>query len=187
MSANFDYSFARLLEDEGGYVSDGYDPGGETKYGISKRSYPDVDIEKLTLKDAFEIYLLDFWETPGLDLLDSKFVADEVFNTGVNTGMQRGVVLLQRALNTCFNRKLKEDGLLGPKTASAANMISEKYEKQLVVAQNCEQYRYYLAIKDDNPSVFERFIKGWLRRCRLVSCPSSCSNPSSPAPAPAPL
>jgi hypothetical protein len=31
-----------------GYVNDPSDPGGETQWGISKRSYPDVDIKALT-------------------------------------------------------------------------------------------------------------------------------------------
>lgn len=162
MSENFEYSFARLLEDEGGYVSDGYDPGGETKFGISKKSYPDVDIPGLALEDAREIYYRDFWFNPGLELLDSKFVADEVFNTGVNIGIMSSVILLQRALHVCFNRKLLFDGFLGPKTARAANMISEQYEKQLVIAQNCEQYRYYTDLSDT--PAFDRFIKGWLKR-----------------------
>ena len=34
----------KVLEHEGGYVNDPNDLGGETKYGISKRAYPDVDI-----------------------------------------------------------------------------------------------------------------------------------------------
>ena len=32
-----------VLEHEGGYVNHPSDPGGETKYGISKRAYPDVE------------------------------------------------------------------------------------------------------------------------------------------------
>ena len=34
----------RLIEREGGYVNHPRDPGGETKYGITKRTYPDLDI-----------------------------------------------------------------------------------------------------------------------------------------------
>ena len=37
-----------VLEHEGGYVNDPYDKGGETKFGIAKRWYPDVDIKNLT-------------------------------------------------------------------------------------------------------------------------------------------
>ena len=32
------------------------DSGGVTKWGISKKAYPDIDIERLTQKEAREIY-----------------------------------------------------------------------------------------------------------------------------------
>lgn len=44
-----------------GYVNDPHDPGGETKYGISKKSYPKLDIRNLTLGDALDIYYRDYW------------------------------------------------------------------------------------------------------------------------------
>jgi lysozyme family protein len=36
--ALFEIAFAMVLEHEGGYVNDPYDPGGETIYGISRAS-----------------------------------------------------------------------------------------------------------------------------------------------------
>jgi lysozyme family protein len=44
----FARAIARLLGDEGGLVDTPADPGGETKFGISKREYPDLDIAALT-------------------------------------------------------------------------------------------------------------------------------------------
>ena len=46
-----------VLKHEGGYVDDPVDPGGETKYGISKKAYPFLDIKNLTIKQASDIYL----------------------------------------------------------------------------------------------------------------------------------
>ena len=43
-----------VLKHEGGYVNDPKDLGGETKYGITKRFYPDVDIKNLTKEKAKE-------------------------------------------------------------------------------------------------------------------------------------
>ena len=37
---NFDQAFERLIGHEGGYVNHPDDPGGETKFGITKRTYP---------------------------------------------------------------------------------------------------------------------------------------------------
>lgn len=44
-----------------GYVNDPHDPGGETKYGISKRAYPSEDIQNLSLVRALELYYRDYW------------------------------------------------------------------------------------------------------------------------------
>ena len=49
-----------LIEREGGYVNDPDDPGGETKFGISKRAYPHLDIKNLTEEHAADIYYNDY-------------------------------------------------------------------------------------------------------------------------------
>jgi len=51
----FDDAFDWILQAEGGYVNDHYDPGGETKYGISKRAFPHLDIKNLTKKKALRV------------------------------------------------------------------------------------------------------------------------------------
>jgi lysozyme family protein len=61
----FDQAFTRLLGHEGGYVNNPADPGGETNWGISKRSYPQVDIKALTQQQAKWIYQRDFWDPLG--------------------------------------------------------------------------------------------------------------------------
>jgi len=60
MSDNFERCIAFVLRHEGGYVNDPRDPGGETKYGISKRAYPGLDIKNLTEEQAKEIYRQDY-------------------------------------------------------------------------------------------------------------------------------
>ncbi|OXE36892.1 MAG: hypothetical protein CGW95_04725, partial [Phenylobacterium zucineum] len=52
----FDQAFEVLIGHEGGYTNNPQDPGGETKFGISKRAYPDQDIANLTLDAAKAIY-----------------------------------------------------------------------------------------------------------------------------------
>ena len=48
MLTKFDDIIEVVLEHEGGYVNDPDDPGGETNFGVAKRSHPDVDIANLT-------------------------------------------------------------------------------------------------------------------------------------------
>lgn len=47
---------------DGGYTNDPNDAGGETKWGISKRAHPDVDIANLSLEDALAIYRSAYWD-----------------------------------------------------------------------------------------------------------------------------
>ena len=54
-------AFDMVIGNEGGYVNDPYDKGRETKYGISKKQYPHVDIPSLTLEQARDIYHKDYW------------------------------------------------------------------------------------------------------------------------------
>ena len=49
---NFDDAFVKLIGFEGGYVNNPADPGGETKYGISRRAYPGEDIANMTVERA---------------------------------------------------------------------------------------------------------------------------------------
>jgi len=61
MRASFDKAFALTIGVEGGYSNDKNDPGGETKYGISKRYHPTEDIKNLTIDRAKAIYLEEYW------------------------------------------------------------------------------------------------------------------------------
>lgn len=76
------------LAEEGGYVNDPADPGGETKWGVSKRSYPDLNIKNLTPEQASNIYARDYWLASGCDFIEWPLCA-VVFDTAVNCGVSR--------------------------------------------------------------------------------------------------
>ena len=84
--APFDLAFDRLIGHEGGYVNDPDDPGGETKWGISKRSYPHLDIAALTREEAREIYLRDFWSRINADRLPFS-IAYQLLDFAINSGI----------------------------------------------------------------------------------------------------
>ena len=90
---DFDKAVEFVLEHEGDYSNDPQDPGGETNFGISKRSYPELDISKLTLKQAKEIYYKNYWLECGCDDLPYPFDI-VVFDTAVNMGKRRALEFL---------------------------------------------------------------------------------------------
>lgn len=91
---NFKKSLEFTLKWEGGYVCDSNDPGGETKWGISKRSYPDLDIRNLTPEKAAELYANDYWLPSGADGQQFPFCT-AIFDTAVNCGVGRAASWLK--------------------------------------------------------------------------------------------
>lgn len=71
---------------EGGYVNDPDDPGGSTKFGISQKSYPDLDIKHLTRDQAVGIYFRDFWTKYRLEEKVKPELRAKVFNMMVLMG-----------------------------------------------------------------------------------------------------
>lgn len=71
----FEKAFGYMIENEGGYVFDKNDPGDETKFGISKKSYPHLNIKALTLEDAKKIYYEDYWIKGKIDKIQPEIVA----------------------------------------------------------------------------------------------------------------
>jgi len=75
-----------VLEREGGYINHPADPGGETKYGISKRAYPMEDIKNLTVERAKFLYKRDYYDKA----VDEKMTFGQaafMFDTAVNMGV----------------------------------------------------------------------------------------------------
>lgn len=155
----FESAITKVLKDEGGYVNHKNDKGGETAFGISKRSYPDVDIKTLTLEKAKDIYYNDFWKTGPYDALVCAPLAEKVFNTAVNAGNSRAFKLLQQAANAC-GASVVVDGAIGPKTIAAVNSLDGT---QVLAAYRVQQANFYksLVARDASQAVF---LKGWLAR-----------------------
>jgi lysozyme family protein len=83
---NFDQAVEIILKKEGGYVNHPKDPGGETNFGIAKKFYPHLDIKNLTVEQAKEIYLKEYWLKIQADLLPS-YLRLIAFDCAVNQGV----------------------------------------------------------------------------------------------------
>jgi lysozyme family protein len=147
-----------VLKHEGGYVNDPKDPGGETNFGIAKRSHPDEDIENLTKDKAKEIYKKHYWDRNKVERL-SENLRHIYFDMCVNQGKNRAVKILQRAANA-KGARLKVDGGIGPKTIAAM----EGVELDRVRAYRIKYYADLVTRKPD----LERFYFGWFRRALEV-------------------
>lgn len=146
---NFDAAFDLLISHEGGYVNDPRDRGKETKYGISKRSYPNEDIPNMTLARSKEIYLRDYWGPAGCDAVPDAIKFD-LFDMAVNSGVRTAARTLQNAAG------IFADGVIGPKTLQAINSIPA--DKMLARFNGARLL--YMADLTDWPA----FGRGWARR-----------------------
>lgn len=145
----FDQAFERVIGHEGGYVNNPKDPGGETKYGISKRAYPHLNIKTLTLADAKAIYRRDYWERTRCPELPAG-VAFEVFDAAVNSGPGQATRWLQRAVGVA------DDGVIGPITLAAVRRLDPQ---ALQARYNGQRLDFMTRL-----STWEAFGRGWARR-----------------------
>lgn len=102
----FDAAFEIVVGIEGGYVNDPKDPGGETRWGISKRAYPNLDIANLTLEQAKAIYFEDYWTPAGCETMRWE-LALCVFDACVNQGESFGKLLPDDPVELMAQRALR--------------------------------------------------------------------------------
>lgn len=155
--------FQIVVGHEGGYVNDPKDPGGETKYGISKRSHPAVDVGALTLDGARRIYKANYYDKIHGDDLDPG-LALVCFDAAVNNGVGQAIRWLQGALG------VKEDGIIGPATMAAL----ARADPQTVLVELHARRIFMMA----GLSTWKHFGRGWSRR--LASLPYQAAKMTLP-------
>ena len=158
---DFDLAFERLIGHEGKFTDNRADRGnwtsgrvgvGElkgTKFGISAMTYPYLDIKSLTLEQAKDIYLRDFWLRAGADQYDGA-IGYQVFDAAVNHGIENAVRILQRAV------RVADDGDVGPLTLKAVQAMSVT---DVLMRFNAHRIRFYTKL-----STWLEFGKGWMNR-----------------------
>lgn len=145
----FDEAFERLIGHEGGYVNHPDDPGGETKFGISRRAYPGEDIAGMTLERAKLLYRRDYWGPAGCDAWPD-LVKFEVFDMAVNLGVGQAVRILQRAAGTT------PDGVIGIQTTMRVQSARPDWLLRRVQGM---RLKFYTGLK-----TFGAFGAGWVNR-----------------------
>lgn len=155
----FDYAIPKTLEHEGGYVNNKNDSGGETNFGITKRSYPRLDIRNLTKNDAIAIYYRDFWaKFQYLEQLELA-IAAKTFDAGVNMGPSQARKLLKRAGNK-MGLSLNENTPIDSSDVNSLNSLDQSALLTTFRETIADFYKDLVRRKPKN----SQFLKGWLRR-----------------------
>jgi lysozyme family protein len=171
---------ARLIDDliarEGGYVANGADRGGPTRFGISQavaRTHGYAgDMATLPRATAAAIYAADYWTRPGFDRIArlAPGIAAELFDTGANMGPATATGFLRRALNA-LNRGAKDYADIAAAGAVDAALVAALGaflhgrgalgETVLLKALDALQGERYVALAESRPAN-EAFLYGWL-------------------------
>lgn len=160
----FGRALAHVLEMEGGFSDDPYDPGGPTNKGITLRVFAEwkgvglddasrasLEAELKRIPDAAvrDIYLQRYWRPAYCDEL-APALAFFHFDAAVNHGVTGAMRLLQRAVGT------DADGEIGPNTRAAIARVPIDALLQRYAEARRARYRAL--------AHFWRFGRGWLAR-----------------------
>lgn len=154
----FEQALAFTFDQEGGYLSVSEakrigDKGGETKYGITKKTYPHLDIANLTRPEALEIYQRDFWFGPKFDKLPPTigFIA---FDFGVNSGPGWPIWALREAVGMPKKGLLTEEVLAKINRANEADLAENLLQRRGA--------RLATLSRSEGPEV----VRAWTRRIK---------------------
>ena len=160
----FEEIVSKTIKHEGGYVDHPNDRGGKTKYGITEtvaRNYGyEGRMQDLSKETAKEIYRQEFWDKVKADEFDEE-IAYVLFDTAVNMGTGRAVMLLQETYNRVTpDNNISVDGIVGPETIGAVNQADREH---ILLGYIAGRTQRYFDIVDNNDSQ-KVFIRGWLSR-----------------------
>jgi lysozyme family protein len=160
---SFKNALEKTLDHEGRVLTnDPHDRGGETYWGISRKWFPkwpgwfllDGGADP-TPELVAAHYHIHFWKPLQCENMPEA-IAEKLFDTAVNIGIDRAVKILQACVN------VKTDGHIGPVTLAAVSACNEA--ACLHVFREI-QAEYYQAIVRNDPTQ-ERFLNGWFARAR---------------------
>ena len=152
----------RIIQREGGYVDHPTDQGGPTNFGVTLATLADYwghpvsaeAVKALTEAEARKIYLELYVVRPGFAKVADLQLLDLLVDVAVNHGPSRAVTWIQRAAG------LLEDGVMGPKTKLALDVVSPRTLCKRIVA---ERARFYGRIITHRPGQAV-FAAGWMNR-----------------------
>jgi lysozyme family protein len=158
-SSRFNIAVEYVLQNEGGLSNNPNDRGGLTKFGISKASYPNIDIQNLTRDDAIKIYKKDMWDRFKLERIKDQDILNKVFDMIVLMGKARATLLFESTLIK-LGFSIPKDGILDDEMVHIIN----NYNSGTLLAKYREELKRFIdRIVETNPTQ-KVFYRGWLNR-----------------------
>lgn len=160
----FETALLHVLEMEGGYTDDPYDPGGPTNKGITLETFAKwrgVTVDATSRKNLIaalkqidgatvrDIYQARYWHPASCAELPEALAVMH-FDAAVNHGVGGAIRFLQAAV------RVAADGEIGPNTLAAARTAPPAGILARYASLRRQRYR---ALPQ-----FQRFGRGWLRR-----------------------
>jgi lysozyme family protein len=136
------------------------DPGGDTRYGISQKAYPTIELASLTQNQATAIYYRDFWKSNSCGKLPGC-IAVALFDSAVNCGTQRACKWVQLAYNMLYDEPLQVDGIIGPITIGALSLGFTAARLLAFVLLSLRR-DYYISLA--GKLRYRPYLRGWLAR-----------------------
>jgi lysozyme family protein len=164
LTKSFDKCFERVIGHEGGFQNMHDDRGNwttgvvgkgtlkGTKFGISAMSYPQLDIENLTVEAAKSFYFYDWWMPLSMNNFKPA-MQYQMFDAAINHGRVSATKMLQRAVG------VNDDGIIGSLTLAAKDKMELNDLLMLFIA---ERIAFFTQVK-----TFDLYGKGWMNRMAL--------------------
>ncbi len=171
--ADFKVSYDILLKNEGGYVNDPDDSGGETYKGVARNYHQNwqgwVVIDSMKHQPDFpsnlndnqelnnliaEFYENNFWDKVKGNDITEQGIAESIFDFAVNAGIRTSSKLAQKVVGA------NPDGKIGPNTLAKLNSFTvDNFKKSFALAK----IEHYADICKRKPSN-KKFLLGWINR-----------------------
>lgn len=165
--AEFDSAFTETMKQETPWRKSGSsivflpkvtsDTGGSTKWGVSQKAYPALDIPNLTFSQARSIYI-DIWNDTKAGLIRSQRAANLYFDHAVNAGNSAAKSVLRKSLawlGAPVSSKTTLDALIAQ---------ANRYPTNLPAALAKFRKAGYQKTVDSDPQKYGTYLKKWEKR-----------------------
>ena len=151
---DIDLAIQKTLTHEGGYVNNSADLGGPTKYGITQKDMPGVNIANIT-PDMAVTYYKENYVKDLYPQINDQLLGEKLFDMGVLMGVKTAVRMLQTSMESEVH--LVSDGVFGPETLEEVNQYGNLASYKTTLIQ------HVINIVNNDPSQHV-FANGWIAR-----------------------